>query len=184
MFRSHGVKRLPFISRSQGYESPWTKQRTNERTDYDSCVSIPGVTRERSRSTKAPKYAMIRTSTDGSRFSSPSIFQLSMMTYSISTFLENNVRRNLPCFIASTPALNYIKTRHLVLWARQVTKVGPSTPMHTIRKEMAENTRGGRAVVLDDSGRLRGIITRTDLLRQVGDSFGTHSLNHPKAVGS
>lgn len=33
---------------------------------------------------------------------------------------------------------------------------------------MAENTRGGRAVVLDDSGRLRGIITRTDLLRQVG----------------
>lgn len=32
---------------------------------------------------------------------------------------------------------------------------------------MAESTRGGRAVVVDNTGRLRGIITRTDLLRQV-----------------
>lgn len=33
---------------------------------------------------------------------------------------------------------------------------------------MAESNRGGRAVVVDNAGRLRGIITRTDLLRQVG----------------
>ena len=40
--------------------------------------------------------------------------------------------------------------------------------MHKIRIKMAESNRGGRAVVVDNSGRLRGIITRTDLLRQVG----------------
>ncbi|CAM9685804.1 unnamed protein product, partial [Ectocarpus sp. 13 AM-2016] len=48
----------------------------------------------------------------------------------------------------------------------KVTRVCPSAPMHKIRKRMAESTRGGRAVVVDGSGRLRGIITRTDLLRQ------------------
>lgn len=39
--------------------------------------------------------------------------------------------------------------------------------MHKIRQKMAESNRGGRAVVVDKAGRLRGIITRTDLLRQV-----------------
>ncbi|CAN0257204.1 unnamed protein product, partial [Ectocarpus fasciculatus] len=48
----------------------------------------------------------------------------------------------------------------------KVTRVCPSAPMHKIRKRMAESTRAGRAVVVDGSGRLRGIITRTDLLRQ------------------
>ncbi|CAN0484871.1 unnamed protein product [Ectocarpus sp. 8 AP-2014] len=48
----------------------------------------------------------------------------------------------------------------------KVTRVCPSAPMHKIRKRMAESTRAGRAVVVDASGRLRGIITRTDLLRQ------------------
>ncbi|CAM9363713.1 unnamed protein product [Scytosiphon promiscuus] len=48
----------------------------------------------------------------------------------------------------------------------KVTRVCPSAPMHRIRQKMAESTRGGRAVVVDKSGRLRGIITRTDLLRQ------------------
>ena len=45
--------------------------------------------------------------------------------------------------------------------------------MHKIRIKMAESNRGGRAVVVDNSGRLRGIITRTDLLRQVGVTYCT-----------
>eukprot|EP00903_Cladosiphon_okamuranus_P008796 g8425.t1 len=48
----------------------------------------------------------------------------------------------------------------------KVIRVCPSAPMHKIRQKMAESTRGGRAVVVDQTGRLRGIITRTDLLRQ------------------
>ncbi|CAM9770240.1 unnamed protein product [Discosporangium mesarthrocarpum] len=47
----------------------------------------------------------------------------------------------------------------------KVLQVSPSAPMHIIRKDMAEGTLG-RAVVVDSAGRVRGMVTRTDLLRQ------------------
>ncbi|CAM9763042.1 unnamed protein product, partial [Choristocarpus tenellus] len=48
----------------------------------------------------------------------------------------------------------------------KVLQVSPSAPMHHIRKDMAESSSGGRAVVVDVTGKVRGVITRTDLLRQ------------------
>jgi tRNA nucleotidyltransferase (CCA-adding enzyme) len=44
--------------------------------------------------------------------------------------------------------------------------VTPTTPLREIRGRMAKEGGSGRAVVIDGIGRVRGIITRTDLLRQ------------------